>query len=92
MFCQLVEFPLLGHFNLGLVERFAYQSLEDRLRFKVEIENRICLELALLVNAVKLRHEDRIWSHINEKIRFNCELINLLFVVRQRFPILADTR
>lgn len=75
--CKLLVFPLFSDLNLGLVESFANQNLEDGGSFSLKIKKRSCVKLILLVNSVKFGNENGIGRLINIEIRFDLKLIHL---------------
>ena len=77
MFHKLSEFPFFNYFDLSLVESFSYKYLENRSCFKFKVENRLCINIVLFINTIKVWNEDSIRSHINVEIRLNIELVHL---------------
>ena len=77
MLLELLELPLLDHLHLGLVERFTNQNLQNGFCLHIKVKDGLRVDVVLFVNAVELRHEDRIRSHINEIVRLNLKFIDL---------------
>ena len=86
---ELLELPLLDHLDLGLVERFANQNLQNGFCLHIKVKDGLRVDVVLFVNAVELRHEDRIRSHIDEIVRFDLKFIDLPRSIRQFFPVVA---
>jgi hypothetical protein len=74
---ELLKLPFLRDFNLRLVQSFANQDLQDWIGFSIKVEQRSGVQLVLLIDAVKLRDEDRVRCLIDIKVRLNLKLVHL---------------
>lgn len=46
--------------------------------------------MILLVDTIKLRDENGIWSHVDVKIRLHIELVHLPRDIREFFPVVHN--
>lgn len=86
---ELLELPLLDHLDLGLVERFANQNLQNGFCLHIKVKDGLRVNVVLFVNSVKLRNKDRIRGHIDKIVRLYLKFINLSRSIRQFFPVVA---
>lgn len=84
---QLFHFPLLSNFDQCLVKRFANENLQYRPSLQFEVENRLSVNINLLVDSVGVGNEYSNRSAVNVKVRLNIIFISLARVVWQFFPV-----
>jgi hypothetical protein len=80
---------LLFHFDKALFESTATQNLEKGIRLEVKIKEIRGAQVNGLIDAFNSGDEFGLWSTVDEVVRFDLTVVDLVRNVRECFPVLV---